>query len=50
MKIVYFVLIVAVAAFCGALTGTVIICVASQGKRKKRRPPVAGQRPGDRKQ
>lgn len=37
MKIVYFILIVTVAAFCGALAGSLISYAVREGKRKKRR-------------
>lgn len=35
MKIVYFVLIVTVAAFCGAVAGSIITYAISESKRKK---------------
>lgn len=44
MKITVFVLIVTVAAFCGALTGSLVMYAACQDKRRKRRPMREGSK------
>lgn len=40
MNIVYFVLIVTVAAFCGGLAGSLITCAARKNKQKKSRAEI----------
>ncbi len=42
MNIVYFVLVVTVAAFCGGMAGSLITNAARQDKRRKRRPKKEG--------